>query len=379
MTTLSESVPESVPESASVTVADHISRLRPYVPGKSIEEVQRELGLTDIIKLASNENPLGPSPRALEALAAAAGGIALYPEGSAPALRRAVSEAVGMPEDTLVFGNGSDEVLHLLALTFLQPGDETVQGDPSFTMYEIYATQCDAVPILVPLKDFTHDLDAMADAVTAKTRMVFIANPNNPTGTLVRREAVARFLDRIPRDVLVVLDEAYAEYISDPGKPDLRSLVLEGRNVVILHTFSKAYGLAGLRVGYGIMRPEIAALLNRVRSPFNVNLPAQAAAAAALGDTDHVARTVALNAQGRDYFYAEFERLGLAYVPSQGNFVLVDVGRDARTVFEALQHKGVIIRSAHGMGLPRHIRVTTGTMPQNQRFIAALREVLASY
>ena len=379
MTTLSESVPESVPESASssVTVADHISRLRPYVPGKSIEEVQRELGLTDIIKLASNENPLGPSPRALEALAAAAGGIALYPEGSAPALRRAVSEAVGMPEDTLVFGNGSDEVLHLLALTFLQPGDETVQGDPSFTMYEIYATQCDAVPILVPLKDFTHDLDAMADAVTAKTRMVFIANPNNPTGTLVRREAVARFLDRIPRDVLVVLDEAYAEYISDPGKPDLRSLVLEGRNVVILHTFSKAYGLAGLRVGYGIMRPEIAALLNRVRSPFNVNLPAQAAAAAALGDTDHVARTVALNAQGRDYFYAEFERLGLAYVPSQGNFVLVDVGRDARTVFEALQHKGVIIRSAHGMGLPRHIRVTTGTMPQNQRFIAALREVLA--
>ena len=379
MTTLSESVPEGVPESASVTVADHISRLRPYVPGKSIEEVQRELGLTDIIKLASNENPLGPSPRALEALAAAAGGIALYPEGSAPALRRAVSEAVGMPEDTLVFGNGSDEVLHLLALTFLQPGDETVQGDPSFTMYEIYATQCDAVPILVPLKDFTHDLDAMADAVTAKTRMVFIANPNNPTGTLVRREAVARFLDRIPRDVLVVLDEAYAEYISDPGKPDLRSLVLEGRNVVILHTFSKAYGLAGLRVGYGIMRPEIAALLNRVRSPFNVNLPAQAAAAAALGDTDHVARTVALNAQGRDYFYAEFERLGLAYVPSQGNFVLVDVGRDARTVFEALQHKGVIIRSAHGMGLPRHIRVTTGTMPQNQRFIAALREVLASY
>ena len=379
MTTLSESVPEGVPEiaSSSVTVADHISRLRPYVPGKSIEEVQRELGLTDIIKLASNENPLGPSPRALEALAAAAGGIAHYPEGSAPALRRAVSEAVGMPEDTLVFGNGSDEVLHLLALTFLQPGDETVQGDPSFTMYEIYATQCDAVPILVPLKDFTHDLDAMADAVTAKTRMVFIANPNNPTGTLVRREAVARFLDRIPRDVLVVLDEAYAEYISDPGKPDLRSLVLEGRNVVILHTFSKAYGLAGLRVGYGIMRPEIAALLNRVRSPFNVNLPAQAAAAAALGDTDHVARTVALNAQGRDYFYAEFERLGLAYVPSQGNFVLVDVGRDARTVFEALQHKGVIIRSAHGMGLPRHIRVTTGTMPQNQRFIAALREVLA--
>jgi len=359
------------------SVADHIARLRPYVPGKPIEEVQRELGLTDVIKLASNENPLGPSPRALEALAAAAGGVALYPEGSAPALRRAVSQATGMPEDTLVFGNGSDEVLHLLALTFLQPGDETVQGDPSFAMYEIYATQCDAVPVLVPLKSFTHDLDAMADAVTDKTRLVFVANPNNPTGTFVRRDAVARFLDRIPDNVLVVLDEAYDEYVAEPDKPDLRPLVLEGRNVVILHTFSKAYGLAGLRVGYGIMRPEIAILLNRVRSPFNVNLPAQAAAAAALGDTEHVARTVALNAEGRRYFYAEFERLGLAYVPSEGNFVLVDVSRDARAVFEALQHKGVIVRSAHGMGLPRHIRVTTGTMPQNQRFIAALKDVLA--
>ena len=382
MPTLSERVSESVSKrvtgttSPSIAVADHISRLRPYVPGKPIEEVQRELGLKDIIKLASNENPLGPSPRALEALMAAAGGVALYPEGSAPALRRAVSQAVGMPEDTLVFGNGSDEVLHLLALTFLQPGDETVQGDPSFAMYEIYATQCDAVPVLVPLKDFTHDLDAMADAVTDKTRMVFIANPNNPTGTIVRRETVARFLDRIPRDVLVVLDEAYDEYVDDPAKPDLRSLVLEGRNIVILHTFSKAYGLAGLRVGYGIMRPEIAALLNRVRSPFNVNLPAQAAAAAALDDKEHVSRTVALNALGRDYFYTEFERMGLPYVPSQGNFVLVDVGRDARAVFEALQHKGIIVRSAHGMGLPRHIRVSTGTMPQNQRFIAALKDVL---
>ncbi len=373
MPTLSEDA------SPSMAVADHISRLRPYVPGKPIEEVQRELGLTDVIKLASNENPLGPSPRALEALTAAAAGVALYPEGSAPALRRAVSQATGMPEDTLVFGNGSDEVLHLLAVTFLQPGDEIVQGAPSFSMYEIYATQCNAVSIKVPLRDFTHDLDAMADAITDKTRMVFIANPNNPTGTLVRREAVARFLDRIPRDVLVVLDEAYDEYVSDPEKPDLRSLVLEGRNIVILHTFSKAYGLAGLRVGYGIMRPETAALLNRVRSPFNVNLPAQAAATAALADEEHVTRTVALNAEGRDYFYAEFERMGLDYVPSEGNFVLVDVGRDARAVFEALQHRGVIIRSAHGMGLPHHIRVTTGTMPQNQRFIVALKEVLADH
>ena len=369
------STPQSTPQ--SIPVADHIARLRPYVPGKPIEEVQRELGLRDVIKLASNENPLGPSPRALEALARAAGGVSLYPEGSAPALRRAVSELQRMPEDCLVFGNGSDEVLHLLALTFLQPGDEAVQGDPSFAMYDIYATQMDAVPVLVPLKNYTHDLDAMADAVTDKTRMVFLANPNNPTGTFVRGAQVEKFLDRLPPRVLVVLDEAYDEYVTDPDKPDLRPHVLAGRNVVILHTFSKAYGLAGLRVGYGITTPEIAALLNRVRSPFNVNIPAQAAAVAALSDADHVARTVALNAQGRSLFYAAFERMGLDYVPSEGNFVLVDTGRDGREVFQALQQKGVIVRAAHGMGLPRHIRVSTGTMPQNERFLAALREVLA--
>ncbi len=358
-------------------VADHIARLRPYVPGKPIEEVQREFGLSDVIKLASNENPLGPSPRALEALAKAAAGIALYPEGSAPTLRRAVAEFQGMPENTLVFGNGSDEVLHLLALSFLSPCDEIVQGDPSFSMYEIYAAQCNAVPVKVPLKNFTHDLGAMADAVTDKTRLLYIANPNNPTGTLVRRTEVTRLLDRLPPRVLLVLDEAYDEYVSDPEKPDLRPLILEGRNVAILHTFSKAYGLAGLRVGYGIMRPEIAEVLNRVRSPFNVSIPAQAAAAAALVDTEHVRQTVALNAEGLCCFYDEFERLGLAYVPSAGNFVLVDVGRDSRGVFEKLQQKGVIVRAAYGMGLPNHIRVSTGTMAQNQRFIAALKDVLA--
>ncbi len=359
------------------TVADHIIRLRPYVPGKPIEEVQRELGLSDVIKLASNENPLGPSPLALEALMQTAAGVAFYPEGSAPALRRAVSAKMDMPENALVFGNGSDEVLHLLALSFLEPGDEIVQGDPSFSMYEIYATQCNAVPVKVPLKNFAHDLEAMANAVTPRTRMVFVANPNNPTGTLVRQAEVERFLERIPENVLVVFDEAYDEYVTDPEKPDLRPFIREGRNIAILHTFSKAYGLAGLRVGYGITRPEIAEVLNRVRSPFNVNLPAQAAAAAALSDTAHVKRTVVLNADGLRYFYAEFERMGLSYVPSQGNFVLVDVGRDSRDVFEQMQQRGVIIRAAYGMGLPHHIRVSTGTMPQNQRFIAALKEVLA--
>ena len=361
----------------TISVAEHIARLKPYVPGKPIEEVQRELGLTDVIKLASNENPLGPSPHAIAALTAVASGVALYPEGSAPALRHAVAKLTGMPPDTLVFGNGSDEVLHLLAMTFLQPGDEIVQGDPSFAMYEIYASQCAAVPVKVPLRNFTHDLEAMADAITPRTRLLFVANPNNPTGTFVAQPAIERFLERVPPEVVVVFDEAYAEYVSHPDKPDLRPYITAGRNVVVLHTFSKAYGLAGLRVGYGIMRPEIAEILNRMRSPFNVNLPAQAAAVAALEDAEHIVRAVALNAKGRDYFCREFTAMGLTYVPSEANFVLVDTGRDSREVFDKLQRMGVIIRAGAGLGLPTHIRVTTGTMPQNERFIAAFRQVMA--
>jgi len=369
------------------TVAGHISGLKPYVPGKPIEEVQRELGLKDVIKLASNENPLGPCPAAVDAIHKSAAGVALYPEGDAPALRAAVARHRQVPPDHLIFGNGSDEVLHLLALTFLQPGDNTVQGDPSFAMYEIYAQQCNATPIKVPLTSpgpssrggitgYTHDLPAMLDAITPKTRIVFIANPNNPTGTLVTQSAVESFLDRVPDHVLVVFDEAYDEYVTSIEKPKTLPYVLEGRNVVVLNTFSKVYGLAGLRVGYGIARPEIAALLNQVRSPFNVNLIAQSAATAALGDHDHIARSVALNTEGRAYFYREFDRLGLPYVPSEANFVLVDVARDSLAVFNQLLNHGVIIRAGAGLGLPQHIRVTVGTPEQNARFIHCLESVL---
>ncbi len=360
----------------TLSVADHIRRLRPYVPGKPIEEVQRELGLTDVIKLASNENPLGPSPYALEAIRAAAGGTALYPEGNAPALREAVSALVGMPQDTLVFGNGSDEVLHLMALSYLAPGDEVVQGDPSFTMYELYTTQMNAVSVKVPLKAYTHDLDAMADAITHRTRLVFVANPNNPTGTLVTQSQVDRFLARVPDDVLVVFDEAYHEYVRHPDAPDLLPAIRAGRNVAVLRTFSKAYGLAGLRVGFGIMRPEIAETLNRVRSPFNVNLLAQTAAAAAVADKAHLEQTVALNDEGRTYYYEAFTQLGLDYIPSEANFVMVDTGRDSRVLFEALQRRGVIVRAGAGLGLPTFLRVSVGTMPQNRRFVGALTEVM---
>jgi histidinol-phosphate aminotransferase len=360
----------------TIVPPEHIARLRAYVPGKPIEEVQRELGLTDVIKLASNENPLGPSPRAVAAMTALAAHVEMYPDGGAPLLRAAVARHEEMPPECLIFGNGSDEILHLLAMTFLQPGDETVQGDPSFAMYEIYATQANAQVIKVPLVNYTHDLEAMADAITPRTRLVFIANPNNPTGTLVTAGQVEKFLTRVPDDVLVVMDQAYDEYVRHADKPDLRPLIREGRNIVILHTFSKAYGLAGLRVGYGIARPEIAEVVNRVRSPFNVNLLAQAAAAAALGDQEHIRQSVTLNSEGRVYFYAAFQHMGLDFVPSHGNFVLVDTARDSRAVFDALQRRGVIVRAGAGLGLPHHIRVTVGTMTQNQRFLTALGEAL---
>jgi histidinol-phosphate aminotransferase len=279
-----------------------------------------------------------------------------------------------MPPDHLVFGNGSDEILHLLALTFLHGPAHIVQADPSFAMYEIYAKLCDARITKVPLDNYTHDLDSMADAVTPETRIVFVANPNNPTGTLVTQAAVDRYLGRVPEDVITVFDEAYAEYVTHPDKPDMRPYVREGRNVVILRTFSKAYGLAGLRVGYGIARPEIIGLLNRVRSPFNVNLLAQAAAAAAAGDTEHLARTVATNTEGRVTLEQAFTKMGLEYVPSEANFILVDVKRDAKETASALERRGVIVRA--GLGLPHHIRVTIGTPAQNERFIAALADVL---
>lgn len=356
--------------------SDHIAKLQPYAPGKPIEDVKREFGLADVIKLASNENPLGPSPRAIAAIASLASGVEMYPDGGAALLRAAVAQHENVPPECLVFGNGSDELLHLLALTFLQPGQETVQGDPSFAMYELYAAQCNAKVVKVPLADYTHDLERMADAITPRTRIVFIANPNNPTGTLVTATQVNKFLERVPNDVLVVMDQAYDEYVDHADKPDLRPLVASARNIMILHTFSKAYGLAGLRVGYGIARPEIVEMLNRVRSPFNVNLIAQAAAAAALGDQDHITRTVALNAEGRAYLQAAFARMGLDFVPSQGNFVLVDTRRDSRAVFDALQRGGVIVRAGAGLGLPSHIRVTVGTRDQNQRFLDAFAEVL---
>lgn len=360
-------------------ISPRITDLLPYHPGKPIEEVKRELGLTgEIVKLASNENPLGPSPKAVEALRAALPALSLYPDGGCHDLRAAVAARIDVPGDWLIFGNGSDEVIHLLGLTFLRKGDEVVIGDPTFVLYEAAATLAGAAAVKVPLTrpGLVHDTPAMADAFTERTRLVFIANPHNPTGTIVTRAAVDALLERLPPRALLVLDEAYGEYVAAPDYPHALDYIRAGAPVVGLRTFSKLYGLAGLRIGYGIARPEIIRLLNQPRSPFNVNLAAQAAATAAIDDDAFVEETRRVNAAGMRQLTAGFERLGLPSVPSQANFLLVDVRRPCRAVFDALLRRGVIVRTGDIFGLPTWLRVTVGTEHQNGRFLAALEAVL---
>ncbi len=362
----------------SPVVEEKLKRLVPYRPGKPIEEVERELGITGIVKLASNENPLGPSPRAVEAMQKLAVKMHLYPDANSYRLREAVSALLDVAPETLVFGNGSDDIIHLLGVTFLSPGDEIIQGNPSFVRYEAAAHLNDAKVHFVPLDShWNYNLDAMAAKFNERTRLIFLANPNNPTGTIAEREKVARFLEQVPEQAILVLDEAYYEYAAeDPDYPDALQWVRDGRNVVVMRTFSKAYALAGLRIGFGVMRPEIADWLNRTREPFNVNAMAQEVAIAALQDTDHTAQTLAVNRRGKAEFYAAFEKMGLIYTPTYGNFVWFDTGRDSKEVFTALLHRGVITRTGDIFGAPTHLRVTIGTDAENTKFLTALREIL---
>jgi len=357
-------------------IRECILRLRPYVPGKPIEEVERELGITDIVKMASNENPLGPSPSALAEMTRALNKVALYPDGSCYSLRKAVAKHWGVGEDQLIFGCGSDEIIHYIGLAFLTEGDETIQAHPTFVQYEACATLCDCKVHKVPLKNYTHDLEAMAERINARTKLIFIANPNNPTGTMNTRAEVEKLLSRVPERCLVVLDEAYYEYVERPDYPDALKLIAEGANVIALRTFSKIYGLAGLRIGYGIARPDIIKYLEQVRAPFNVNSIAQAGAIASLADPQQVARSRKVNSEGKRYLYREFDRLGLKYAPTEANFIFVDVGRDSVYVFKELLKRGVIVRTGDIFDMPTHIRVTIGTAEQNARFVKALEEVL---
>ncbi len=348
-----------------------------YEPGRPIEDVARELGFDfhTIIKMASNENPFGPSPKALAAAREALGQAHLYPDGNGTRLKEKIAVKRGLRTDQLVLGNGSNEIIELLGHAFLRPGDEVVMGDPAFIVYKLVTLLFEAVPVEVSLLNHRHDLDAMAARVTDKTRMVFLPSPNNPTGTANSEEEVVAFARALPPHVIFVFDEAYAEYLDSP--PDLRPLIEEGRNVVCLRTFSKIYGLASLRIGYGYGSAEWAALLNRVRQPFNTNAIAQAAAVAALDDDAFVGECRRRNREGGRQLEAGFASLGLESVPSDGNFLLVRVGDGAR-FFQSVQAQGVIVRPLGGYGLPDYVRVSIGTEAENERFLQAAARALAS-
>jgi histidinol-phosphate aminotransferase len=345
-----------------------------YEPGKPIEDVARELGLkpSEIIKLASNENPLGPSPKALAAMHETLERAHFYPDGGGYYLREGIAQKTGFTRAHVMLGCGSNEIIEFIGKAFLNPGDEIVMARHAFVVYKLMATLFGATTIEVPDPNYAHDLDAMLKAITPKTKEVFIANPNNPTGTLLSQAEIDRFMDKVPEHVIVVFDEAYYEFLENP--PDTLKFVREGRNVVVLRTFSKIQGLANLRIGYGIAKPELIDVLQKTRQPFNVNGIAQAGALAGLLDDEHQIKTREITIEGRDFLQREFGAMGLEYVPSFANFVLVKVG-DGKAVFGALMKRGIIVRDMTSYGLPEWIRVSIGTMEQNERFLAELKKL----
>jgi histidinol-phosphate aminotransferase len=356
--------------------------LKPYQPGKPIAELEREYGVRDIVKLASNENPFGPSPVAQQRIVAAVQEIARYPDANGFELKQALATRHGVDPACITLGNGSNDVLVLLAETFLAPGLEAVYSQYAFAVYPIAVQSTGAthkvaagLPADGP-SPYGHDLEAMAALVTDRTRVVFIANPNNPTGTWVAGDALESFIAAVPRETLVVVDQAYLEYVDEPGYADATNWLARYRNLVVTQTFSKAFGLAGLRVGYALSSPEVAGLLNRLRQPFNANSLALEAALAALADEAHVARCVQVNNAERQRVEDACRKLGLAVVPSVCNFILADMGRDAAEVYEALLRRGVIVRPVANYGLPRHLRISIGTPAENDRLVSALGAVV---
>jgi histidinol-phosphate aminotransferase len=355
----------------------YVRAIAPYQPGKPISELARELGLPEqsIVKLASNENPRGASPKAIAAMRIAIGETGRYPDGNGFALKNALSKRYGLAPDRIVLGNGSNDVLEMAARAFLAPGTSAVFSEHAFAVYPLATQATGATGIVVPARNFGHDLEAMSKAIRSDTRIVFVANPNNPTGTWLPPKAIRGFLEKIPTDVLVVLDEAYNEYLDPELRGDALRCSEEFSNLVVSRTFSKAYGLAGLRVGYGISHPQVADLMNRVRQPFNVSDIAQAAAVAALFDDEFVEQSMLLNEQGRQTLTEGFLQLGLQWIPSHGNFVCVKVGRGTE-IFQRLLKRGVIVRPIASYGMPEYLRVTIGTESENARFLSTLAAVL---
>jgi histidinol-phosphate aminotransferase len=353
-----------------------IQDLVPYQPGKPVEELERELGLTDVIKLASNENPLGPSPRVLSAIQQGLSDITRYPDGGGYRLKRALSDKYAVAVDSLTLGNGSNDVIDLIGRAYLGSGDEVIYSEFSFVAYSIVTQASGATAVVTPAKAWGHDLDAMLTAITECTRIIFIANPNNPTGTWVTEQQLTAFLDQVPEQVLVVLDEAYTEYVEHPEFPNGLLLLERYPNLIVTRTFSKAYGLAGLRVGYAVSNVQIANILSRVRQPFNVNSLALLAAEVALSDDEYLAQGMALNKQGMALYQQALTTMGLSYIPSVGNFITVDFTMDAQPIYQAMLEAGVIVRPIASYGMPQHLRISIGLQEENERCLNTLNRVM---
>ncbi|MBI2447433.1 MAG: histidinol-phosphate transaminase [Candidatus Omnitrophica bacterium] len=356
---------------------ENILNIKPYQPGKPIEEVQRELGLKKVIKMASNENAIGPSKKAVTAIKKSISQINRYPDGNCHYLKERLAQRLKVQPSNLIIGNGSDEIIILAVRAFLNEGDEAIIADRTFLVYKLAIIAQNGRVVSVPMKDFRYDLKEIKKAITEKTKLVFIANPDNPNGTYVTKKEVEAFLKGLPEDLILFFDEAYYEFVRERDYPDMMRY-FKNRNLIIARTFSKVYGLSGLRVGYGISHPDMINYMNRVREPFNVNSLAQAGALAALDDEGHLRQTLELVSRGKEYIYNNLKRLGIRYVPSVTNFILIDVGRDSTRVFEKMLKLGVIIRDMKPWDMDNFIRVTVGTMDENKRFIQALEQVLRS-
>ncbi len=359
-------------------VGSHIEKLIPYVPGKPVEELERELGIKSAVKLASNENPLGPSKKGIAMMKKYIGSLHRYPEGGCYYLANKLSEKINVPMENIIFGNGSNEVLEIIGRTFYEANDEIIFSQYAFIVYKLVAQALGAKYHEVPAKGLSHDLSKMKDYINKNTKMIYLANPNNPTGTMFNKKEFEDFMSTVPDNVIVVLDEAYREYVEEKSYPDGLKYLKKYKNLIVVRTFSKIYGLAGLRVGYAVADKEIINYMNRVREPFNVNTLAQFAALGALDDVEHINKTKELTKAGLSYLYEEFKKLKIEYEKSYGNFVLIKSPIKAMDLYNKLLKEGVIVRPVGGYGLPDYLRVSVGLMEENKKFIKAIKKVLKS-
>lgn len=358
-------------------VRKEILAIKPYITGKPIEEIRRELGLKgEIIKLASNENPLGPSPLALEAIERELRNLHYYPEGTGFSLREKLAERLQVNREEIILGAGSCEVIELIVKAFVSEGEEVISSQYAFTIFQLATRIVGGKNVVVPAKGYGHDLQAMRSAITPKTKVIFIANPNNPTGTMNKKDEIAQFLNEVPENIATVMDEAYYEYLEREDYPNTLPYIKEGRNVIILRTFSKVHGLAGLRIGFGIAKKELIQLLHQIREPFNTSRIAQDAAQAAVDDQEHIQRSVRTNREGKLFLYKALQKEGFNYLPSEGNFITIDLKTNAQEVFQKLLREGIVVRPLEMYGLSNAIRVTVGTQAQIRKFLTALKKVM---